>query len=397
MESKKRGVARDVRNSKLIKIATYILMTISLFLAFLIGFSVYRLSIPLATVEMPTSVPTNIYTDTLPHSTNNQATAYCGFASGYIVDVPKGAGLNTVLASLHKFKEKHKEGISYTHEIDYWIAKGAAKIFFNSSIKYGKYVLNTDISLFDFLKNLSQGNSIKYKFSIIPGMNLFEVMSAMNKSKIFSYTIHLSDFSDEFNLPTNKKIIKAKLEGRLLPDSYCIDGNANPRRFIRKAFEAMQRELDRITKQHSYNQYIMDENALLTLASIIEKETSLYSEKNLISAVYLNRLKIGMKLQADPTVIYGIGETFNGNITRKNLLQRTDYNTYTNRGLPPGPIAMPSVQSIESVFTPAKVPYLYFVAKGDGSRKHSFSTNYSTHKKYVEQYLLERKKRIMKK
>jgi len=122
---------------------------------------------------------------------------------------------------------------------------------------------------------------------------------------------------------------------------------------------------------------------VVTLASIIEKETGTGTERPIISSVFHNRLKRGMRLEADPTVIYGIAD-FDGNLTRKDLKTPTPYNTYTIKGLPPGPIAAPGYASLEAALYPAKTPYLYFVAKKD--RTHYFSTNYKEHRKAVNKY-----------
>lgn len=130
----------------------------------------------------------------------------------------------------------------------------------------------------------------------------------------------------------------------------------------------------------------LSDHEIVTLASLIEKETGFDSERRLISAVFHNRLKKGMKLQCDPTVIYGLGPEFDGNITKSDLLNYTPYNTYAIFGLPPGPIANPGKESIYAAMNPVDVDYLFFVAKGDGS--HFFSTNYKSHLRAVKKYII---------
>jgi UPF0755 protein len=130
----------------------------------------------------------------------------------------------------------------------------------------------------------------------------------------------------------------------------------------------------------------------LILASIIEKETGLASERKIISGVFMNRLRRDMKLQTDPTVIYGLGDSYNGNITRKHLTTDTPYNTYTRRGLPPSPISLPGYAAIEAALHPDQTEAIYFVAKGDGSGGHNFSKTLSEHNRAVKQYLKNRKK-----
>jgi len=131
----------------------------------------------------------------------------------------------------------------------------------------------------------------------------------------------------------------------------------------------------------------MTELETVTLASIIERETGMDSERPLVSAVFHNRLKKGYRLQTDPTVIYGLGVNFDGNLTKKQLWKDSPYNTYTRKGLPPGPIANPGEASLKAALYPADVPYLYFVAKGDGS--HVFSRNLAEHNRAVRQYQLK--------
>ncbi|SPX44079.1 protein YceG like protein [Klebsiella pneumoniae] len=128
-----------------------------------------------------------------------------------------------------------------------------------------------------------------------------------------------------------------------------------------------------------------DQNQLLTMASIIEKETAVAEERDRVASVFINRLRIGMRLQTDPTVIYGMGAGYTGKLTRKDLETPTAYNTYTISGLPPGPIAVPGEASLKAAAHPAKTPYLYFVADGKGG--HTFTTNLVSHNRAVQDYL----------
>ncbi len=130
---------------------------------------------------------------------------------------------------------------------------------------------------------------------------------------------------------------------------------------------------------------VSGQNQLLTMASIIEKETAVAEERDRVASVFINRLRIGMRLQTDPTVIYGMGEGYTGKLTRKDLETPTAYNTYTISGLPPGPIAVPGEASLKAAAHPAKTPYLYFVADGKGG--HTFTTNLVSHNRAVQDYL----------
>ena len=172
------------------------------------------------------------------------------------------------------------------------------------------------------------------------------------------------------------------LEGYLFPNTYYIHRGMQEREIIRKMvgefWKIMTPELQQEIKQKKFSIH-----EIITLASIIEKEAQVAEERELISAVYNNRLKIKMKLDSDPTVIYGL-KNFNGNLTKVDLQKDTPYNTYKRRGLPPGPIANPGKSSILAAIRPADVKYLYFVARNDGT--HKFSTTYKEHQRAVREY-----------
>ncbi len=140
-----------------------------------------------------------------------------------------------------------------------------------------------------------------------------------------------------------------------------------------------------LSNVEQYLKSYADQNQLLTMASIIEKETAVAEERDRVASVFINRLRIGMRLQTDPTVIYGMGEGYTGKLTRKDLETPTAYNTYTISGLPPGPIAVPGEASLKAAAHPAKTSYLYFVADGKGG--HTFTTNLVSHNRAVQDYL----------
>ena len=176
--------------------------------------------------------------------------------------------------------------------------------------------------------------------------------------------------------------IKANsLEGYLYPDTYRFRRGLSESRLASTMARRFLAEWEKLKPLAAKNGF--DRNRAVTLASIIEKEVMKGSERPLVSAVYHNRLKKGMRLQADPTVIYGIKD-FNGNLTKDDLKTDTAYNTYTRIGLPPGPICSPGAASLAAALSPAKVGYLYFVAKGDGT--HRFSTTYREHSRAVRKY-----------
>jgi UPF0755 protein len=173
-------------------------------------------------------------------------------------------------------------------------------------------------------------------------------------------------------------------EGLFFPDTYIFDPDELDLNIYRRASQAMQKQLAQAWAQKPANSPLKSPYELLILSSIIEKETGKSSDRGLVSAVFINRLSKGMLLQTDPTVIYGIGPSFDGNLRKADLRRDTPYNTYMRKGLPPSPIAMPSRDSILAAVNPAKTNALYFVAKGDGSSH--FSETLAEHESAVNRY-----------
>lgn len=154
---------------------------------------------------------------------------------------------------------------------------------------------------------------------------------------------------------------------------------------LKRAHQKMVKAVDSVWEGRAEGLPYQDKNQLVTMASIIEKETAVASERDQVASVFINRLRIGMRLQTDPTVIYGMGSRYNGKLSRVDLDTPTAYNTYTITGLPHGPIAMPGEASLQAAAHPAKTPYLYFVADGKGG--HTFNTNLASHNRSVQDYL----------
>lgn len=173
-------------------------------------------------------------------------------------------------------------------------------------------------------------------------------------------------------------------EGLFFPDTYLFTRQSSDLDILRRAYRGMQQQLDRAWQQRAGGLLLKTPYEALTLASIVEKETGLAQDRALIAAVFLNRLRIGMPLQTDPTVIYGIGPGFNGNLTRRDLRTDSPYNTYLHTGLPPTPIAMPGRAALQATLHPARSDHLYFVARGDGSS--AFSRNLDEHNRAVARY-----------
>ena len=176
-------------------------------------------------------------------------------------------------------------------------------------------------------------------------------------------------------------------EGRFLPETYVYQRGDSDVDVLKRAHAAMEKELAEAWAARSDDLPLASPYELLTLASIIEKETGLASERPQIAGVFARRLKLGMRLQTDPTVIYGIGSSYDGNIRKVHLTTDTPYNTYTRAGLPPTPIAMPGRDALRAAAQPAAGDALYFVAVGDGSGAHVFSASYAEHNAAVARYL----------
>ncbi|MCD6526008.1 MAG: endolytic transglycosylase MltG [Desulfuromonas sp.] len=235
------------------------------------------------------------------------------------------------------------------------------------------------------LQKLVEGRVELARCTVPEGLTAVEVIqrcAADGLGKVERYQQLMADGDFRRQL----QIGATSLEGYLFPETYCFAPGVGE--------DAVLKKMVQQTRQHLTEPLLaaaekrgLDELQLLTLASIVQKEAGNVEEMPLISAVFHNRLKRGMLLQADPTVIYGIAD-FNGNITRKDLRTATPYNTYVNRGLPPGPIANPGLNAIRAAANPADQPYLYFVATGDGG--HHFSRTLKEHNRAVHRYQLHR-------
>jgi len=254
-----------------------------------------------------------------------------------------------------------------------------------SSLQAGEYKFDQAITPFQLLLLLNEGKITKGKITLIEGKTFKEIRKqlALNSST----TSTIQDLSDASVMA----LIGAKQqhpEGLFFPDTYYIDSVTKDITLLKRSYEVMTAKLAAAWVGKEAGLPYKNSYEALIMASIIEKETGKASERSMIAGVFINRLRIGMRLQTDPTVIYGMGSQFKGNIRRKDLLTDTKYNTYTRYGLPPTPIAMPGLASIEAALHPAKTKALYFVGRGDGS--HEFSNSLTQHNRAVAKYQLKR-------
>ncbi|HSW63546.1 MAG TPA: endolytic transglycosylase MltG [Dissulfurispiraceae bacterium] len=241
-------------------------------------------------------------------------------------------------------------------------------------IRAGFYVFSGRVTPYDVLMKLRLGKVLEYEITVVEGDSLLEIGKKLADAKLMSpETFRELAYGKAFLKDLD--IDSRSIEGYLFPQTYRFSKGAKPasvlRVMVQKLREEFTEELEKRTVQMGWS-----ENEVLTLASIIEKEAVVDNERTIISAVYHNRLSKGMPLQADPTSIYGV-KSSRQRITRNDLRRQTEYNTYIIRGLPPGPIASPGIKSIKAALYPAKVPYIYFVAKND--RSHYFSRTLAEH------------------
>jgi len=256
-------------------------------------------------------------------------------------------------------------------------------------IRAGFYSLWTGMTPFDILRVLRKGRIIEYEVKIIEGDSLLEITPAFAKTGIVLPEEFMELARDADFLATYD--IKApSIEGYLYPDTYSIPKGMKTEEALDIMISKMREKLtDKLNAR--IQELGMTENLILTLASIIEKEAVIDSERELISAVYHNRLRKNMLLQADPTAIYGV-KSSKERITLSDLQRKTAYNTYVNKGLPPGPIASPGIKSIMAALYPANVPYIYFVAQDD--RSHRFSETAAQHTEAVKSYRMMKQEKM---
>ncbi|MEL7186702.1 MAG: endolytic transglycosylase MltG, partial [Pseudomonadota bacterium] len=251
-------------------------------------------------------------------------------------------------------------------------------------IQAGEYQLAAGTTPLQALAKFTSGDVRLHSFTIVEGWNHRELLAAMHASE----TIQASMTNEDW--PALLESLGAETthpEGLFLPETYRFPGGTTDRQLLRQAFDLMQSTLDEEWQVRSAETPVDSPYEALILASIVEKETARADERPLIAGVLARRIEQRMRLQMDPTVIYGIGPSFNGNLTRKDLRTDTPYNTYTRHGLPPTPIAMPGRAAINAVLNPADGTELYFVATGLPDGSHKFSTTKAEHDAAVAEYL----------
>lgn len=299
-----------------------------------------------------------------------------GLHTGQVVQVKQGDSFRAVLARLRA------QGINAGTDLEWQLL--ARQLDAAGKLKVGEYALDPGITPRTLLQNMRAGRIIQYRFTIVEGWNFRQLRAALDAA---TPLLHQTRQLDDAALMAAIGHAGQHPEGRFLPETYLYVRGDSDLDVLTRAYEAMARALAAAWADRAAELPLTTPDQALILASIVEKETGIAEERAQIAGVFIRRLRLGMKLQTDPTVIYGIGSAYDGNIRRRDLATDTPYNTYTRSGLTPTPIAMPGRDALQAALHPAPGDALYFVALGDGSGRHVFSATLAQHNAAVRQYL----------
>lgn len=292
---------------------------------------------------------------------------------GVVIEIAPGSSFTAIS------KKMEKSGAINNERFFYFYAKLKG---LQSRAKAGEYMVEAAMTTNDILDMLVKGSVLHHRITIPEGYNMYQIAELLEEKEI-------ADKKDFIKKVKDKKLIQSlnvkgvSLEGYLYPETYFFHKGMKTEDIIRQMVNRFHTVFTDDLKSKGKKMGFTAQE-IVTLASIIEKETGNPDERPLISAAFHNRLKKKMRLQSDPTTIYGIIETFDGNLRKKDLLQKTPYNTYKIDGLPLGPIANPGIESIKAALNPAHVDYIFFVSMNNGS--HIFSETYKEHRKNVWKY-----------
>lgn len=256
----------------------------------------------------------------------------------------------------------------------------------SGKLKAGNYEFSGALTPLELLQRITRGDVTQVSITFVEGWTFRQMRTALREHpQVRAETAALS----EAELLQRLGMTQSSAEGWFFPDTYHFGIGASDLAILQRAHQLMKRHLEREWGRRAPDLPLKSPTEALILASIIEKETGKVEERGKIASVFINRLRIGMRLQTDPAVIYGMGDAFDGNIRKSDLIADTAYNTYTRAGLPPTPIAMPGLDSLRAALNPETGNYLYFVARGDGTSK--FSNTLAEHERAVDRY--QRRKR----
>ncbi|MFZ2525775.1 MAG: endolytic transglycosylase MltG [Candidatus Ferrigenium altingense] len=259
-----------------------------------------------------------------------------------------------------------------------WLVRLLGK---SGQLKAGNYALEHPVSPLELLEIISKGEVIQRQISVIEGWTFKQLRAALDASPDIAHdTLNLTDAE----ILRRIGAAESHPEGLFFPDTYNFAAGSSDLAIIKRAYHAMQQRLQEAWAGRDAGLPLQTPYQALILASIVEKETGTPGDRAMIAGVFVNRLRKGMLLQTDPTVIYGLGEKFDGNLRKRDLLADTAYNTYTRGGLTPTPIALPGMDALQATLHPAQTDALYFVARGDGSSQ--FSASLAEHNRAVGRY-----------
>ncbi|MDO4708853.1 MAG: endolytic transglycosylase MltG [Pseudomonadota bacterium] len=303
-----------------------------------------------------------------------------GLGADARLQVEPGDSFRSVLGKLRA------AGIHSGHDLEWMLLArrtGAA-----GKIQVGEYALTPGISPQALLIKMRDGKVVRYQFTLVEGWSMRDVRRALRRAAhLQPQTAEMSDA--ELMAALGKK--GEHPEGRFLPETYQYNRGDSDISVLKRAYQAMEKQLQTVWEGRDPALPLKTPYELLTLASIVEKETGLADERAQIAGVFVRRLNIGMRLETDPTIIYGLGDAWNGKFTWAHLRTDGPYNTRTRAGLPPTPIAMPGPDSLKAAAHPAAGDALFFVAVGDGSGRSRFARTYAEHQRNVAAYLANRR------
>ena len=305
---------------------------------------------------------------------------YIAFADSPMAGIEDGSGLvvergDSLPVVVRKLRET---GVREGSSIEWRVL--SREMDADGRLQVGEYALEPGTTPRELLVAMRDGKVVRYSFTVLPGRNFRELRAALSRAEPLRQEVPSLD---------DAALMKAlghagqHPEGRFLPETYHYTRGDSDLDVLERAHQAMRKALAEAWETRAEDTQLKSPDEMLTLASIVEKETGQAAERPLVAAVFVNRLRQGMPLQSDPTVIYAL-PTFDGSLTRADLAWPSPYNTYVTPGLPPGPIANPGLAAIEAVLAPADVPYLYFVSRNDGS--HVFSSTLAEHNRAVARY-----------
>lgn len=304
-------------------------------------------------------------------------------AAGYHLDIPPGTTWATVTRNLGN------DGIASAAPVlrVYGQLSGDA-----GRIQAGEYLLKPGVTPRALLKELVEGRVILHRWTLVEGWTVREILKSLRADTAVTHTLQAIDDNPKTLMQTQALARELALpwpsaEGAFLPETYSFARGTTDRALLLRAHAALLEQLGQAWAGRAPGLPLASPYQLLILASIVERETGLASERPQIAGVFVRRLKLGMRLQTDPTVIYGLGDQFNGNLTRRHLETDAAWNTYTRAGLPPTPIAAPGAGSLAAAAHPADGTALFFVATGAGDGSHHFSDTLPEHEAAVRAYL----------